>query len=410
MKCRYCKKKLSLEFLDLGKTPIANELQKSKIKSIKQKKYHLKVMVCTCCWLYQTSMNIDEKKIFNSKYTYFSSYSKLWLKHASLYVNKIIKKFSINKNDFVIEIASNDGYLLKNFIKNKIPSLGIEPSKNTADVAIKKNRVKTLPIFFNHKSSELIKRNFSKPKLIIANNVLAHVPNINDFVKGLKNLLRYDGIINIEFPHLYNLIKFKQFDTIYHEHYSYLSIIFLKKIFNDHNLKIFNIEKISTHGGSLRIYVCHAGYKKFKTKKIIKQTLNNEIRYGIKNTKIIKKLKQEFDFKKLKIKSFFHKCKEQNKIVVGYSAPAKATTLCNVLNINRNNIKKIFDNSHIKQNKYLPGTDIKILNPKYILNFKMDFIVVFAWNIFSEIKKIMKKNKVKCKLVRFIPNIKIESV
>ena len=256
MNCRFCNNKVSKHILDLGKSPPSNAYLKDKSLFKKEKIFPLKLFLCEICFLVQTEDHNLPNELFTDDYAYFSTTSNTFVKHAKNYVENITNDLDLNSESFVIEIASNDGYLLKNFLHNKIPCLGIEPTKSTFLRSVQLN-IPTLNKFFNSNLAEDINIKYKKADLIIANNVYAHVPEINDFTIGLKKILKINGTITLEFPHLLNLVKYNLFDTVYHEHYSYLSLYTVNKIFLEHGLKIYDVEKISTHGGSLRIYGCH---------------------------------------------------------------------------------------------------------------------------------------------------------
>lgn len=403
MKCNICKNKINNIFLNLGKTPPSNSLIINKNEFSNEKKFNLIVYLCKKCWLVQTKQIVSKKIFFNNKYPYYSSVSESWLKHSKSFVNKIIRKLKLNKFSKVIEIASNDGYLLQYFKKKQIPCLGIEPSKNTAIIAEKKG-IEVIKKFFSY---ELSKKISPKVDLVICNNVLAHVPNLINFVKGLENTINQEGIITIEFPHLKNLIKKIQFDTIYHEHYFYFSLIALEKIFTKCNLKIFNVDKILTHGGSLRVYLCKKN-NQIKISKTVKETLEDEINFGLKRIKTYLLFKKKVQLLKKRSKYFIKKCIADNKVIDVYGAAAKGITFLNYLKVSKNQIRYAYDASKFKINKYLPLSHIPIHSPDKIIKYKPDYLLILPWNIQKEIKN--KLNFVKswnCKLVTLIPRIKI---
>lgn len=388
--CRICSSTKFKDFCNLNSTPLANSYQISKSLSLSSKKYKLNAICCQKCRLVQLDIVTRPKNIF-SEYSYFSSYSKHWLIHCKHLFKTIEKNISLGKNDLIVEIASNDGYLLKNF-KNKYTNiLGIEPAKNIAKIA-NKNDIKTLDKFFTYSLSKELIQKYSKSKLIISLNVLAHVPNINDFVKGIKNLLQEDGTWVIEFPHLLNLIKYIQFDTIYHEHFSYLSIISIQYLFDQHNLSIYDCEKINTHGGSLRVYVSHKG--RFSKTSRFNNILNNEFKNKLNKSLPYKNFFRFTKDKRERIINFFNK--HNNKIIYAYGAPAKATTLFNFCSLNSNNIMKIIDSSPHKQNKYIPGTDIFITDKSILKKETPDIIIILPWNLETEIYSLL-RNKLKFK-------------
>ncbi len=402
MKCNFCKKKINYIFLNLGKTPPANSLLSEEKDFQKEKIFDLIVYVCKRCWLVQTKQVADKKVFFNNNYPYFSSVSKSWLKHSEIFTNKIIKKLKLNIRSKVIEVASNDGYLLQYFKRKKIPCLGIEPTKNTAKICLNKG-IKVIQKFFSYKLSQNIKK---KADLVICNNVLAHVPNLIDFIKGLENSIKVEGVISIEFPHLKNLISKTQFDTIYHEHYFYFSLITLKKIFYSQNLKIFDVEKINTHGGSLRIYLC----KNISSKKISKRVqkiLKEEKIFGLDKISTYLKFKKKVDKVKKDSLNFINKCNFEKKNIFAYGAAAKGATFLNYLQIKEKNIKYVFDASKFKIKKFLPASHIPILSPRDIIKTKPDYILILPWNLSKEISAQLKfVKKWKCKFVTLVPKIK----
>ena len=393
MKCRFCRNNLKDKILDLGKSPPSNAYLKNKSQFNYEKYFPLKLYLCKKCYLVQTQDFNKPEELFTNDYAYFSGTSKLFVEHAKKYVEKISKKLNLNRKSFVVEIASNDGYLLKNFLKKKIPCLGIEPTKSTYKKSLS-IKIPTLNKFFGTSLSKEIVNRYRKADLVIGNNVYAHVPDINDFTKGIKNILNLNGTVTLEFPHLFNLVKHNQFDTIYHEHYSYLSLYTVSKIFSEHNLKIFHVEKIFTHGGSLRVYGCHQTNNK-KINKSVSKILTEERNAGLLKLKSYKNLQKNADKTKLEFINFLKKLKSKNKIISAYGAAAKGNTLLNFCNIKNDTIDFVFDASESKQNKYLPGSHIKILNPRSLLKKKVDYLLILPWNIKNEIMNSYKslKNK-----------------
>ena len=406
-KCRFCKNELKENFLDLGESPLSNSfLKKNELKKY-ERKFPLHAYVCRYCLLVQLEEFEAPKKIF-SEYAYFSSFSKTWLMHAEKYVEKMIKKYRFDKNSTIIEIASNDGYLLQFFLKKNIPVLGIEPAKNVAQSARKKG-IPTITKFFGQDTAKSLINNGKKADLIIGNNVLAHVPNLNDFVKGLKILLKPNGIITLEFPHILKLIQKKQFDTIYHEHFSYFSFLTIKKIFLYHNLTIFDVDKLSTHGGSLRIHVKHTEDKTKKNSSKINLLIKEERKAGLHKISTYKKFQDEVIKIQNKIQKFFINTKIKNKIIVGYGAPAKGNTLLNFCKIDTKNIKFTVDKNPYKQGMYLPGTYIPIKKPIKISQIKPDYVLILPWNLKKEIiKELAYVKNWNGKLITLIPKISIE--
>jgi 2-polyprenyl-3-methyl-5-hydroxy-6-metoxy-1,4-benzoquinol methylase len=391
--------------VDLGHTPLSNSyLKKNMIKN--EKKFPLHALICTKCMLVQLEEFENPKKIF-SEYVYFSSYSKTWLKHAEEYVNKMTKKLNLNSDHLVIEIASNDGYLLQYFKKYKIPVLGIEPAKNIAKIAQKK-KIPTITKFFGTKLAKEMVKSGKQPDLLLGNNVLAHVPKLNDFVEGLKILLKHEGIITLEFPHILQLINKNQFDTIYHEHFSYFSLITLKKLFEMHKLKIFDVEELNTHGGSLRIFVKHKDNNFEKERKSVKKILEKEKMFGLKKISTYTNFSKEVNSIRKELLNFLHKAKKDKKTVVGYGAPAKGNTLLNFCEINFELIDYTVDISPHKQKMYLPGSHILIKNPNEIFKTKPDYVLILPWNLKKEIMVQMKDiHKWGGKFVIPIPEVKI---
>ena len=407
MNCRYCKKELKIKFLDLGLSPLANNYLSKKDLKRREKFYPLKTWFCNSCYLVQSQGFNKINLLFNSRYTYFSSVSKSFSKHFKDYVVKITKILKLSKKSFIIEIGSNDGILLKNFGKLKKNCLGIEPSKNTAREC-EKYGIKVIKKFFNFKLAKAL--NCKKADLIIANNVFAHIPKINDTINGLKELLSANGCINIEFPHLLNLIKFKQFDTVYHEHFFYFSLTSVIKIFGKHNLRIWKVDKISTHGGSLRIYVSHNNYQKNIDKSVIK-ILKEEKNFGITKINTYKSFQKIIETNKAKIIKYLDYEKKNQKKICGFGAPAKSTTLINYCKIDEKTLNMVFDNSKNKYGKFIPGSKIPIFKPTKKKLREFDIILIFAWNLQKEIINFL-KNKVRknTKIVTLIPNLKILSL
>jgi len=382
-KCRFCNCELKKIFIDLGIHPLSNSFLENEKSEQLEKKYPLKVFVCEKCFLVQIPEFETPDNIF-SEYAYFSSYSKSWLEHVENYTNMISKKMDLGKNNLVVELASNDGYLLQFFKKKDIPIMGIEPAKNVAKVAEEKG-IKTITEFFGQKLAERLSVEKIKADLIIGNNVLAHVPNINDFIKGMTILLKPNGIINLEFPHLLQLINHNQFDTIYHEHFSYFSLHTVKMIFNFHELEIFDVEEISTHGGSLRIYVKHEKNNNFKIENSVEEILDKEKKFGLLNLSCYLEFSKRIESLKKELIEFFHSAKHNGKKVVCYGAAAKGNTLLNYCEIGSEYVEYVVDSNPHKQGLYLPGSHLPIKEPKEIEKTKPDFVVILPWNIKDEI-------------------------
>lgn len=383
-KCRFCCNNLKYTFIDLGMSPVSNAYIKREALQHKENIYPLHAYVCEKCFLVQLEEFETPDQIFSNNYAYFSSFSQSWLDHCKKYVSMIIKKLSLTENSKVIEIASNDGYLLQYFVKNNIPVLGIEPSLSVAQVAESKG-INTLNDFFRVKIANKLKEKNEKADLIIGNNVLAHVPDINDFVAGIKVLLKDNGTVTLEFPHLLNLIEKNQFDTIYHEHFSYLSFYTANEIFKYHGLKLYDVEEIPTHGGSLRIYGAHIQDLTKNISQNVVNLLEKEEKFGIKNIDTYLNFDEKVKQIKKDLLEFLMKIKKEGKTIVGYGAPAKGNTLLNYCNIKNDLIDYTVDKNTFKQNLYLPGTHIPIFPPEKISETKPDYILILPWNLKDEI-------------------------
>lgn len=400
--CRFCNSELKTKFADLNMAPIVNNYIQPENFNNPEIFYPLIIYVCENCKLVQTLDFNPCEEIFDKNYAYFSSFSSSWLKHCKDYVDMITNKLGLNETSQVIEIASNDGYLLQFFKEKNIPAIGIEPCKSVADEAIKKG-INTITDFFELN----LAKKLPKADLILGNNVLAHVPNINDFTAGIKETLKPNGTVTIEFPHLLNLITKNQFDTIYHEHYSYLSLIFATKLFEKHGMKIYDIEELKTHGGSLRIYACHIDDNKQVTDNVIK-ILEKENSFGLNNIDTYKKYSKQIKETKRKLLKLLVEIKEQNKSIVAYGASAKGNTLFNYCGIGKDFIDYSVDLNPHKQNTFLPGSHIEVKSPEEIKKTKPDYILITPWNIKEEIIKQLEYTKEwNCKFIVAIPNAQI---
>jgi len=384
-KCRFCNHKINNVFVDLGISPLSNAFLKEENLHQPEKRFPLKVFVCENCFLVQLPIFESPENIFNN-YAYFSSYSKSWLKHVENYVNMISEKIKLGKDNLVVELASNDGYLLQFFKKKGIPVKGIEPAANVAKSAEDKG-IDTIVEFFGEKLAKKLVNENIKADLIIGNNVLAHVPNINDFVKGISILLKTNGIVNLEFPHLLQLIMNNQFDTIYHEHFSYLSFTTVKKIFELHNLEIFDVDEISTHGGSLRIYAKHRKNNNFEIKQSVNELIEKENAFGLLDLSFYLEFSKKVELIKKELIDFFNDTKQNGGKIVCYGAAAKGNTLLNFCQIKQESIQYVVDKNPHKQGLYLPGTHLPIKSPEEIKKTKPDFILILPWNIKEEIMK-----------------------
>lgn len=386
MHCRFCNNKLTHEFIDLVNSPPSNSFLSEPKLNEPELFYPLRLFVCEKCWLVQIDEYKKSEAIFNENYLYFSSFSNSWLQHSKEYVEMIIERLSLNAFSQVVEIASNDGYLLRYFIDEQIPCVGIEPTASTAKKA-REIGVKTIEAFFSTAFARKFSKSNKKADLIVGNNVLAHVPDINDFVKGLKVILKEEGTITMEFPHLLNLIKENQFDTIYHEHYSYLSFTTVNTIFNHHGLKIYDVEKLKTHGGSLRIYARHSEYDQLLVANSVNDLLEKEKIFGLCNIETYEIFQEKSDLVRSVFLKFLLEEKMQGKKIAAYGAAAKGNTLLNYCGIKNDLIDFVVDASPHKQGKYLPGSHIPVTDESVLRCEKPDYIVILPWNIKDEIEK-----------------------
>ena len=407
MNCRFCAKEIEGKFIDLGKSPLANSYVKNDELDKEESFFPLQVFVCSNCFLVQLKEYEKPKNIF-TQYAYMSSYSETMLKHVEDFVEESINKFHIDNKSSIVEIASNDGYLLQFFKNRGIPCYGVEPAQNVADLAEKKG-IKTVREFFSSKTASELIKNQKKAKMIIAFNVQPHTPNLNDFVKGLKILLAEEGIIVIQFSaYLLPFLKNVEFDTVYHEHFSFFSVFSLQKIFSVYGLTIFDVEEQSIHGGSMRVFLKHSENETIKISESVSTQINKEIKSGINNIETYGKFQEKIDKLKLEIWEFFLDLKNSKKSIAAYGAPAKATTLLNYCGIDSNLLPYTVDINPYKQNKFIPGRHIPILDKKKIFEEKPDYILILAWNLKEEIMSQMEKvSEWGGKFVTFIPEVKI---
>jgi 2-polyprenyl-3-methyl-5-hydroxy-6-metoxy-1,4-benzoquinol methylase len=345
--------------------------------------YPLHVFVCERCFLVQLEEYVSPENIF-SEYAYFSSYADAWLLHAKHYTDLMVDRFHLDKNHFVVEVASNDGYLLQYFVEKGIPVLGIEPARNVAKVAIEKG-IPTLLEFFGRDCAQRLYTEEKRADLIVGNNVLAQVPDINDFVRGLKILLKERGVITIEFPHLMRLMNENQFDTIYHEHFSYFSFITAEKIFAAHGLTLFDVEELPTHGGSLRIFARHSENASLPVSECAIELHQREINAGFTQMGHYAAFGEQVKETKRRLLSFLIELKQQGRSVVGYGAPGKGNTLLNYCGIRTDFLDYTVDRNPYKQGKFLPGTHIPVYPPEKIRETKPDYVVIMPWNFMDEI-------------------------
>jgi SAM-dependent methyltransferase len=371
-------------FLSLGNSPLANLYLDESDLHTAEAYYPLEVFVCDSCFLVQLEEYEAAERIFSATYAYFSSYSESWLQHCKEYTDMIVDRFFLNKHSFVLEVASNDGYLLQYFKEYGVPVLGVEPAKNTAEAA-RKRGIPTDVTFFNSTYAKKLRGHDQQGDLIIGNNVLAHNPDLHDFVEGLKIALKPDGVITMEFPHLLRLLEENQFDTIYHEHFSYFSFGAALTLFAKHDLEVFDVEEIPTHGGSLRIYAKHKEDASKPRTQRVEKLLEKEATAGLFDVDTYYKFGENVKLtKRLLLECLIH-IKNNGKKIVGYGAPAKGNTLLNYCGIRTDFLDYTVDRSPAKQDKFLPGTHIPILRPDAIKQHKPDYIMILPWNIKDEI-------------------------
>lgn len=382
--CRSCGSPLPKPFLDLGNSPLSNGYLSEKNIHVMEPYYPLECYYCPHCSLVQLDEFEAPEQIFSSDYVYFSSYSSSWLAHCKAYVDMMVKRFGYNKDSFVMEIASNDGYLLQYFKEHHVPVKGVEPAKNTAEIAIAKGIPTDITFFNTAYAKDMVSRN-CLADLIIGNNVLAHNPNLNDFVEGLRIALNPHGVITMEFPHILHLIENNQFDTIYQEHYSYLSLHSVRYLFNTHHLEIFDVDELPTHGGSLRIYAKHQADQKHEISPRVADMLDKEKHAGLLDPATYEKFRKNVEATKRALLQCLISIKNERKNVVGYGAPAKGNTLLNYCGIRTDFLDYTVDANPYKQNLFLPGTHIPIKHPDQIRIDKPDYILILPWNIKEEI-------------------------
>ncbi|MBN8531656.1 MAG: class I SAM-dependent methyltransferase [Alphaproteobacteria bacterium] len=385
--CRFCNAELTHTLVDLGKTPLANSYVSEADLAAPDSSYPLHARICPDCLLVQVESVVPAEAIF-SDYAYFSSYSAGWLAHAKAYSKAMIERFGLNKNSHVVELASNDGYLLKNFVEAGIPCLGIEPAANVAEVAINAG-VPTEVAFFGVKTAKDLVSRGKAADLVAANNVLAHVPDLNDFVKGICLLLKPSGVATIEFPHLLKLIQEVQFDTIYHEHYCYFSLVTLTKVFDAHGLYVFDVEQLPTHGGSLRLFVARKDGEAREISSNVSDVLLLEEQAKLHKLEGYEGFAGKVKLLCAGLKRFLGYQREAGRHVVAYGAAAKGNTLLNVCGITAKDIAYVVDKNPHKQGHYLPGSRLPVYGPEKIMETKPHYVVILPWNIADEVRKQM---------------------
>ncbi len=380
--CRFCAAPLAEPFLDLGMSPLANSYIRKDALQRMEAFYPLQVHHCEACHLVQLEEFESPQAIFED-YAYFSSYSNSWLEHARMYSEMAAGRFELGPESLVVEIASNDGYLLRNFVGMGVPVLGVEPAQNVADVA-ERDGIPTLRKFFGRETAEAMVADGRQADLLLGNNVLAHVPDLNDFVAGMKLLLKPEGVITMEFPHLHQLMDNNQFDTVYHEHFSYFSFLTVEKVFASHGLTIFDVTELPTHGGSLRIFARHEGAEREVTS-AVRALRDRELAAGYNQPELYAAFGEKVRSTKNALVEFCIAAKRDGKRIVGYGAPAKGNTLLNYCGIRTDYIDFTVDRSPHKIGCYLPGTHIPILDPDSIREVQPDYVLILPWNLRDEI-------------------------
>jgi len=385
--CRHCAAPLSRSFCDLGLSPLANNYLTREQLARGEMFFPLHAFVCEKCLLVQLLEFETPANIFGD-YAYFSSYSTSWLEHARLYTEEMISRFKLDSSSSVIELASNDGYLLQYFAKKGIPVLGIEPAANVAKVAVEKG-IPSLVRFFGTETAAALVKEGRRPDLLLGNNVLAHVPDLNDFVKGMKMVLAPNGLITMEFPHLLRLMADNQFDTIYHEHFSYFSFLTVVRVFGAHGLRLFDVQQLPTHGGSLRIFATHAENQTHQVTPAVAALLETERAAGLESMSTYADFSERVRKTKRGLLKFLIEAKEQGKKIVGYGAPAKGNTLLNFCGVGPDIIEYTVDRSPHKQDHFLPGSRLPIFHPDKVRETKPDYLFILPWNLEAEIKQQM---------------------
>lgn len=405
--CRHCSAKLKLELIDLGTSPPSNAYLSPDVLAAPEKYFPLRIMVCETCWLVQTLDFSQADELFSSEYAYFSSFSTTWLQHAEAYVDEMAQRFALGANSQIVEVASNDGYLLQYAKARGIPCLGIEPTASTAHAAREKG-IETLEAFFGAQLGARLAAEGRQADLTAANNVLAHVPDINDFVKGFANLLKPNGVATFEFPHLLRLLSEAQFDTIYHEHFSYLSLTTVARIFEANGLSVFDVEEIPTHGGSLRVFAqCKARGGRRQSDRM-ETVLRREREAGLSSPKGYEGFQARAEKIKDDFVSFLIDAKRRGKRVVGYGAAAKGNTLLNFAGCRKDLMSYVVDRNPAKQGKHLPGSRIPVLGEQVLYKDNPDYIVILPWNLKTEVMNQLKNAGVSgAQFVTAVPALEI---
>jgi SAM-dependent methyltransferase len=389
--CRACGGRLTVTMADLGLQPASNAFIVSLDTVHDEKRYPLRAKVCESCKLVQVDYDVAPQELFGN-YVYFSSYSDDWLDHAKEYCDMARRRFGLGSESLVVELASNDGYLLKNFINMGVPVLGIDPS-DTVAAAAENIGVPTMVEFFGENLAKQLVGDGRQADLIIANNVLAHVPLLNDFVAGMALLLKPNGTATIEFPHLLELIEHVEFDTIYHEHYSYISLYAIEQVFNRHGLRLFDVERLPTHGGSLRIFAAHSHRTDLQDSDLLREVRAQESAAGLADLSTYLRFAERVEDCRRSLLEFLKQAKREGKVVAAYGAAAKGNTLLNFCGVTPADISQVADRNPHKQSKYLPGTHIPVVSPEALLQSKPDYVLILPWNLQEEIRQQLREIK-----------------
>lgn len=384
MRCRHCHVELTLPLIDLGAAPPSNAYLTSNTLHAPEKYFPLRVLVCAECWLAQTEDYAGADELFSADYAYFSSYSTTWLKHAEQYVADMVQRFGLGANSHIVEVAANDGYLLQYAKARGIPCLGIEPTASTANAA-RARGIEIIEEFFGVRLAQQVVAQGKEADLAAANNVLAHVPDINDFAAGFAVLLKPEGVATFEFPHLLRMVSENQFDTIYHEHYSYLSLTAVKRIFESNGLNVFDVEELATHGGSLRVYAQRRDSGARETGRNVAELLAREAAAGMTTPRFYAGFQEKANQVKNDFLTFLIEARRAGKTVAGYGAAAKGNTLLNYAGVRQDLIPYVVDRNPAKQNKFLPGCRIPIVAEEYLKQTRPDYVVILPWNLQDEV-------------------------
>jgi len=405
-RCRACSGRLAVTMADLGMQPPSNAFLALPGDGADEKRYPLRARVCEDCKLVQIDYDVAPEELFGN-YVYFSSYSEEWLAHARVYCDMARRRFALDAHSLVVELASNDGYLLKNFLAMGIPVLGIDPS-GTVAAAAKQVGVPTLVEFFGEELARRVVSEQGRADLIIGNNVLAHVPALNDFVAGIAVLLEPSGSVTIEFPHLLTLIEHVEFDTIYHEHYSYLSLFAIEKVFARHGLRIYDVEELPTHGGSLRIFAAHADRDAIADSETLQRVRAQEAGAGLHELSTYSRFAERVEECRRSLLAFFAAAKREGKTVAAYGAAAKGNTLFNFCAVTRAEVAMVADRNPHKQAKFLPGTHIPVVSPEELMAARPDYVLILPWNLEEEIRRQL--HGIKAWGGRFVTPVPVVSV